>query len=100
MLGLLFLLKFTDKPLRFFGLVGASIALTGLFILLVVLIQRLTGTPLADRPILLLGVLLLTLGMQSIALGLIGEMIVHLSAPQQQRYRLRRTNSPARPDAA
>ena len=99
-LGLFFLIKFTDKPLRFFGLVGASIALTGLFILLVVLIQRLTGTPLADRPVLLLGVLLVTLGMQSIALGLIGEMIVHLSAPQQQRYRLRRTNSPARPDAA
>jgi hypothetical protein len=99
-LGLFFLLKFTDKPLRFFGLVGASIALTGVIILLVLLVQRLTGTGIADRPVLLLGVLLVTLGVQSIALGLIGEMIVHLSAPQQQRYRLRSTNPPARPDAA
>jgi hypothetical protein len=98
--GLFFLLKFTDKPLRFFGLVGASIASAGAVLMLVLLIQRLTGTGIADRPLLLLGVLLITLGMQSIALGLIGEMIVHLSAPQQQRYRLRRTDSPARPDAA
>jgi hypothetical protein len=99
-LGLFFLIKFTDKPLRFFGLIGASVTGIGAVILLVLLVQRIGGQPLADRPILLLGVLLVTLGMQSIALGLIGEMIVHLSAPQQQRYRLRRSVPPARPDAA
>jgi len=99
-LGLFFLIKFTDKPLRFFGLVGTSIASIGVVLMIVLLIQRLTGSGIADRPLLLLSVLLVTLGMQSIALGLIGEMIVHLSAPQQQRYRLRRTSSPARTDAA
>jgi hypothetical protein len=99
-LGLFFLIKFTDKPLRFFGLIGASVAGIGAVVLLVLLVQRIGGQPLADRPILLLGVLLVTLGMQSIALGLIGEMIVHLSASQQQRYRLRRGASPARTDAA
>lgn len=99
-LGLFFLIKFTDKPLRFFGLIGASVTGVGAVILLVLLIQRIGGQPLADRPVLLLGVLLVTLGMQSIALGLIGEMIVHLSASQQQRYRLRRSVPPARPDAA
>ena len=100
-LGLFFLIKFTDKPLRFFGLIGASVASVGGVILLILLLERLAGGEgLADRPILLLGVLLITLGVQSIALGLIGEMIVHLTASQQQRYRLRRPLPPARTDAA
>ncbi|HEX5387033.1 MAG TPA: hypothetical protein VFW66_10060 [Gemmatimonadales bacterium] len=99
-LGLFFLLKFTDKPLRFFGLIGSAIAGIGVIILLTVAIQRFGGQGLADRPVLLLGVLLITLGVQSVALGLIGEMIVHLSASQQKRYRLRRSSPPAHPDAA
>jgi len=87
-LGLFFLLRFTEKPLRFFGMVGSLLALTGALTLLVVGIQRLGGQELADRPLLLLGVLLLVLGAQAIALGLIGEIIVHLHAAQRRTYRL------------
>ncbi len=95
-LGLLFLLKFTDKPLRFFGLVGSVISFAGAVVLLVVFVQRLGGQGLADRPILLLGVLLVTLGIQSIALGLIGEIIVHVTASRSRRYRLQpEASSPA-----
>lgn len=99
-LGLFFLLKFTDKPLRFFGLIGTAVAGVGMLIMVNLLFERLEGHRLADRPALLLGVLLVTLGVQSIALGLIGEMIVHLSAPHSRRYRLRRPSPPARTDAA
>ncbi len=88
-MGLLFLLRFTDKPLRLFGLVGTAVALVGAVILAIIFVQRLAGQGAADRPLLLLGVLLLTLGVQAIALGLIGEMIVHLSAPRRRKYRLR-----------
>ncbi|HEU4648661.1 MAG TPA: hypothetical protein VFS33_06340 [Gemmatimonadales bacterium] len=88
-MGLLFLLKFTEKPLRFFGLIGTTLAALGGFVLFVVLLQRLGGQGVSDRPVLLLGVLLITLGIQSIALGLIGEMIVHLTASQRRRYRVR-----------
>jgi glycosyltransferase involved in cell wall biosynthesis len=94
-LGLLFLLKFTDKPLRFFGLIGSVLAMAGGVLLLTVLVQRLGGQSVANRPLLLLGVLLITLGIQSIALGLIGEMIVHLTASQRRRYRVR----PVQPQA-
>jgi hypothetical protein len=87
--GLLFLLRFTEKPLRFFGLVGAMLAVPGSVILAVVFVQRLGGQGLAERPLLLLGVLLTTLGVQAIALGLIGEMIVHLHASRRRGYRLR-----------
>jgi hypothetical protein len=87
--GLLFLLRFTEKPLRFFGLVGATLAVPGFVILAIVFVQRLEGQALAERPLLLLGVLLATLGVQAIALGLIGEMIVHLHASRRRGYRLR-----------
>ncbi|MFQ5688798.1 MAG: glycosyltransferase [Gemmatimonadota bacterium] len=89
LLGLFFLTRFTYKPLRFFGLVGSSLSVAGAGILGVVLVQRLGGQGLANRPLLLLGVLLLTLGVQAFALGLIGEIIVHLHASSGRRYRVR-----------
>lgn len=89
LLGVFFLTRFTWKPLRFFGLVGTGLALFGGAILAVLGFQRLMGHGIADRPILLLGVLLVTLGVQAVALGLVGEIIVHLSAPNRRRYRVR-----------
>ena len=58
LVGLMFLVRFTYKPLRFFGLIGSATAGLGAVILLVLLAQRLSGQGIADRPMLLLGVLL------------------------------------------
>jgi hypothetical protein len=87
--GMYFLLRFMDKPLRFFGLAGATLSSAGLLILGVLTFWKAVGDRIGDRPILLLGVLLLTLGIQAIALGLIGEMIVHFNASGRRAYRLR-----------
>lgn len=93
--GLVFLLRFTDKPLRFFGLVGSGLSLGGAMILLVLLIERLAGAEgIADRPLLLLGVLFFVLGAQAIALGLIGEIIVHVQSQRRPTYRVRVTAGP------
>jgi hypothetical protein len=86
--GLFFLSRFTYKPLRFFGLMGTMLGAAGATILLVMFVQRLGGQGLADRPLLLLAVLLFTLGVQSVALGLIGEIIVHFNAPGRRSYRV------------
>jgi hypothetical protein len=88
--GLFFLLRFTDKPLRFFGLAGTAFSTVGAVLLFVLFVQRVGGQALAERPLLVLSVLLLVLGIQSIALGLIGEIIVHLNAPHRRPYRLAR----------
>ncbi len=88
-LGLYFLLRFTEKPLRFFGLIGSVLAGIGGIALIVMFVQRLFGQPLGDRPLFLLAVLLATLGVQAIALGLVGEMIVHFNAARRRSYRLR-----------
>jgi glycosyltransferase involved in cell wall biosynthesis len=84
-----FLAKFTEKPLRFFGLVGSVFLAAGAVMSLVLLIQRLEGQGIANRPALLLAVLLVALGVQLIGLGLVGEIIVHLRAPHRRAYRVR-----------
>jgi hypothetical protein len=88
LLGLFFLARFTYKPLRFFGFIGAALGLPGLAILGWLLVVRLGGQAIAGRPMLLLGVMLATLGLQAIALGLVGEIIVHLHASAGRRYRV------------
>ena len=94
-LGLFFLLRFTHRPLRFFGLMGALLGVGGSAILAVLLVQRLGGQGIANRPTLVLGVLLVTLGAQSIALGLIGEIVVHFQAFRSSPYRLARLPEPS-----
>lgn len=86
--GLFFLSRFTYKPLRFFGLIGSVLGAVGGVLMVVMFIQRLGGQGLANRPLLLLAVLLFTLGVQAVALGLIGEIIVHFNAPARRPYRV------------
>ncbi|MEJ7809812.1 MAG: hypothetical protein WKG32_05270 [Gemmatimonadaceae bacterium] len=88
-LALAFLVRFREAPLRFFGLIGAMFALAGTAVLGVMIVQRTGGRALADRPLFLGAALLIVLGLQAIALGLIGEIIVHLHASRQPRYRVK-----------
>lgn len=86
-LTVFFLAKFTRKPLRFFGLVGAGLFGTGFLITgYLAALRLLHATALADRPLLLLGVLLMVLGVQTASLGLIGEIIVFTRARQNPDY--------------
>jgi hypothetical protein len=88
LVGVFFLIRFREKPLRFFGLVGGTLGAAGGMLLTVLVAQRLLGRGLADRPLLLLAVLLLVIGMQAIALGLVGEIMVHTSARRNTSYRV------------
>jgi hypothetical protein len=85
-----FLIRFREKPLRFFGLAGSVVSLTGMVIMGILGWQRLAGQALADRPMLVVAVLLVVLGAQSVALGLIGEIVVHAGAKRRTVYRLSR----------
>lgn len=84
---LFFLMKFTKKPLRFFGALGAFTGITGFVLCAYLTVERLFfGQALADRPLLLLGILLLVGGIQTIAIGLIGEIIVYTHARHSKDY--------------
>ena len=86
-LSIFFLVKFTKKPLRFFGLIGSATFLLGGALLIYLTIERLFyGIPLADRPLLLLGALLFVLGIQIFATGLIGELIIFTHAKELKEY--------------
>lgn len=90
-LTIAFLLKFTKKPLRFFGLIGAGMFGTGALISAVLVIQRLLGlTALSGRPLLVLGALLMVLGVQTGSIGLLGEMIVFTHARRFKDYTVER----------
>jgi glycosyltransferase involved in cell wall biosynthesis len=77
-LNLVFLTRFTEKPLRFFGGVGMSFTVVGVLINVWLAYERLfQHEGLRNRPILLLGILMIVVGVQIISIGLIGEMILY-----------------------
>ncbi|MGD8854384.1 MAG: glycosyltransferase [Gammaproteobacteria bacterium] len=82
-----FLVRFTKKPLRFFGMIGAVTLAVGAVFLVWLIVERLfMGVPLAERPALLLSSLLVVLGVQILALGLIGELIIFTHARDLKEY--------------
>ncbi len=86
-LSVFFLIKFTKKPLRFFGLTGFFIFALGALLLIFLFIQRMfMGIGLADRPIVLVGLLLFVVGIQILAIGLIGEIIIFTHAKELKEY--------------
>jgi glycosyltransferase involved in cell wall biosynthesis len=88
-LTIFFLVKFTRTPLRFFGLLGLFLFVSGFAIDLVVAVQKIAwNQEIADRPLLLLGVLLMVLGVQTLSLGLLGEMIIFTHARNVRDYRV------------
>jgi glycosyltransferase involved in cell wall biosynthesis len=84
-----FLVRFTKKPLRFFGMVGASTFVIGALLVAYLAIDRLVFQhALADRPALLLSSLLVVLGMQLFAIGLLGELIIFTHARDIKDYQI------------
>jgi len=84
-----FLVRFTKKPLRFFGMLGASTFAIGAVLVAWLALDRLVFRhPLADRPALLLSSLLVVLGMQLFALGLLGELIIFTHARDIKDYQI------------
>lgn len=77
MLTVKFLLSYSTRPLQIFGLVGLVSGAIGFFIALWLSYQRLIlKISSANRPILLLAVLLMVIGVQFITLGLMAEIMV------------------------
>lgn len=82
-------LKFLRRPLRFFGSIGLPIFLLGGVATAVLLAQRLFGNPLADRPALIFAVLMVVLGIQIVAIGLVGEIIIFANSRRMKQYTVR-----------
>jgi len=70
-----FMLSYVTKPIQIFGLMGVVSGVIGFIIALYLTIQKqFFGIPMGNRPLLLLAILLIFMGLQFITLGLLGEM--------------------------
>jgi glycosyltransferase involved in cell wall biosynthesis len=81
-----FLLSYGTRPMQIFGLFGLISIVLGLGINFYLFgLKVLYNESLADRPLLLLGVLLTILGVQFISMGLLGELIVRTYYETQRK---------------
>ncbi len=84
-----FLTRYSKKPIHFLGFMGMVLTLLGLGINLYLFVYRiLLIGPIAGRPLLLLGALLLVIGIQMVSIGLIGEMIIFTHAKEVKEYNI------------
>lgn len=80
LLTVLFLNHYTRRPLHLFGLLGMLAFGIGFLIDAYLAVLKLGfGEPIGNRPLLLLGVVLMVIGAVFVVFGLLGEMIAHQS---------------------
>ena len=74
---LLLVRRFIDRPMHFFGIIGTVSSFVGSFILAyLAYIKLFNGAAIGNRPILLLGVLLVVIGIQLFSSGFLGEILI------------------------
>lgn len=86
LITVLFITRYTRRPLHLFGVIGLGSLVVGLGINLYLFILWLQGEYLSNRPLLLLGILLMLLGIQVLTTGLIGEMITFKNFERSDTY--------------
>jgi glycosyltransferase involved in cell wall biosynthesis len=91
LLTVVFLTRFADRPLYLFGGVGAALSAAGFGILVYLSWLRLVlKQGIGERPLLLLGVLALLVGVQLVGTGFIGDVLRHSVSRDKRAYRVRR----------
>lgn len=81
LMTVLFLGRYQHRPQHLFGGIGTLFILIGLVVEIYLSVDKLLfGHPIGQRPMLLLGALLIIVGVQLLSLGLIGELIANTRA--------------------
>ena len=86
MITVKFMLSYSNRPIHIFGSIGLLSFFIGSVTMFVVIFQRqVYHKPLADRPLLLLAILLVMLGVQFITIGLISELQIRTYYESQNK---------------
>ena len=89
LLSVSFLGRYGHRPLHLFGGLGLLLGLSGTGILIYLTAIKAAGHAIGQRPLLILGVLLVVVGLQLFSLGLLSEMIIsHHEERADERGRL------------
>ena len=103
-IALLFITRFTRKPLRFFGVAGGLCVMLGAAVCLYLALDYLQGWSMRGDPsnnaLMMIGVALIVLGVQIFAIGLVGEIIIFTNARNVQDYTLSQERGPGLPPGA
>ena len=86
-LTIYFLKKYFNRPMYFFGSIGFLLSSIGLVINSYLSILWFQGTYIGNRPLFFLGILLIVVGIQSLSIGLVGELIVNSSRKKGQKIK-------------
>jgi glycosyltransferase involved in cell wall biosynthesis len=92
LLWIKFLFRFLHRPLHAFGGVGLTFFVPGMLVLLWLAVQKFAmGANIGGRPLLLVGVMLTLIGVQLVAMGVLGEILIRIYHEPEGRaqYRLR-----------
>lgn len=81
-----FLLSYSTRPIHIFGLMGFVAILLGAIIgIYLTVIKFAYGASLAERPLLLFVIMLMTVGVQLVIMGLLGELVVRTYYESQNK---------------
>ncbi len=89
LITVLFITKYTRRPLHLFGAIGLTCFGSGFAINAYLAVLWALGEPLSNRPLLLLGVLLMLVGIQVLTTGLLGEMLTFKNFSRSDTYSVR-----------
>jgi hypothetical protein len=95
LLTIFFVIKYTSRPLHFFARVGSALVALGVACLLYLTILWTQSIPIGTRPLLMLGVLLVVVGGQTVFAGLLADLIVNVTQSKGQEFPLKYTSDAA-----
>jgi glycosyltransferase involved in cell wall biosynthesis len=96
LLTLFFLMKYTRKPLHFFGRIGSALFVAGFAVLGYLSALWAQGIGIGTRPLLTFGVLLVLIGGQTVFTGLLADLIVNVNQSRTQEFPIRFRSEGAR----
>jgi len=76
LLTVVFIGRYQNRPLHLFGSLGLGLTLVGAMIELYLLVEKLAGNAIGNRPLLFLGLLMIVVGVQLLTFGLLAQMVV------------------------
>jgi glycosyltransferase involved in cell wall biosynthesis len=99
LLSVIFISRFSKRPMHFFGALGGLVFLAGFLILIYLSIAKLVYLEygIADRPLFYLGVICAIIGTQLFLTGFLAELIVRSSADRNQYLIEATTRQPDNP---
>lgn len=77
LITVLFTTRYIKRPMHLFGYLGFIATAFGILVNAFLTYEWIMGKPLSNRPLLFLGMLLIIVGVQFFAVGLLGEIMVH-----------------------